>query len=256
MSFPNSSLPPSGGEVRWEVRRPARPPTLSNTPITHPLPPQLSPTAHPHSPQLRLSLPQNRSAEPCLSPRNNADAHPTPPPSTPLSTPAVNPRCQPLRRIPNKPEQIRTDPNKPEHRRTPRPDKDTPRIAPEHPKKNNPEHRRCPPAASHTTSLPQNSSLPPSRGETKRGVGRHECAMRVARELPPPPSSPPEEGGGTGKANRARGQRRTRRNTSDKCGTTDLSLPQNSGPGAYAGVSKPLAWRRQARKNGRRNRGA
>ena len=51
------------------------------------------------------------------------------------ATPSVNPRCQPLRRTPNNPEQIRTNLNKPEHRRTLRPDRDTPRITPEHPEK-------------------------------------------------------------------------------------------------------------------------
>ena len=63
---------------------------------------------------------------------------------------------QPLRRIPNNPEQIRTDPNKPEHRRTPRPDRGALRITPEQPEKNEPEHRRRP---------PQRPTPPPHRGE-------------------------------------------------------------------------------------------
>ena len=50
-------------------------------------------------------------------------------------TSSVNPRCQPLQHTPNNPEQIRTNLNKPEHRRTLRPDRETPRITPEHPEK-------------------------------------------------------------------------------------------------------------------------
>ena len=55
----------------------------------------------------------------------------------PVSTPAVNPSGTPRTTL-NKSEQIRTDPNKPEHRRTPRPDRTTPRITPEHHEKNQP----------------------------------------------------------------------------------------------------------------------
>ena len=40
----------------------------------------------------------------------------------------------------NNPEQIRTNLNKPERCRTPRPDREVFRIAPEHPEKNKPEH--------------------------------------------------------------------------------------------------------------------
>ena len=75
-------------------------------------------------------------------------------------TPSVNPRCQPLRRTPNNPEQIRTNLNKPEHCRTPRPDRETARITPDHLEKNKP---RTPPrrrtrredlAAARPTELP------------------------------------------------------------------------------------------------------
>ena len=53
-------------------------------------------------------------------------------------TPSVNPRCQPRRRTPNNPEQIRTNLNKPEHRQAPRPDRTTPESPPITPKKENP----------------------------------------------------------------------------------------------------------------------
>ena len=54
------------------------------------------------------------------------------------ATPSVNLRCQPLRRTPNNPEQIRTNLNKPEHRQTPRPDREAARITPDHPEKTKP----------------------------------------------------------------------------------------------------------------------
>ena len=57
----------------------------------------------------------------------------------------VNPPCQPLRRTPNNPEQIRTNLNKPEHRQAPRPDRPPPNC-PRTPEKTNPEHRRRPPS--------------------------------------------------------------------------------------------------------------
>ena len=114
--------------------------------------------------------------------------------SRPHANPIVNPRCQPLRHIPNKPEQIRTDPNKPEHRQTPRPDKDTPRIAPGHPQKTNPEHRRRPRAVSH---------LPPHL-RARRRYPAEPSARPLPQFTPPPPIPlpfpqfipPPFQGGG------------------------------------------------------------
>ena len=121
------------------------------------------------------------------------------------STPA------PLRRIPNKPEQVRTNLNKSEHRQAPRPDREPPGSPPNTQKKANPEHRRHPLKTSHSppsfprppsrhscagrnppSHLPSpNSSLPPLRGEVRWGVGGNE-RLPTARLTPrsPTPSAP------------------------------------------------------------------
>ena len=77
-------------------------------------------------------------------PRNNtpvnpnlANPHQNLTPSTPASTPTPSVNLT-LSTPPNNPEQIRTNLNKPEHRRTPRPDREPPRITPEHPEKTKP----------------------------------------------------------------------------------------------------------------------
>ena len=199
--FPNSSLPPGRGEVRWGVGRREPPPPALHAPITHPTPLSIFPAPSPSflrrqepplppnhatlTPEQECRTmppsPQHRRPAPHPSflrrqePNANADQNltevdarltkvdkgcqkltpstptPTPNPSKTQQnrnrahhpdTPSVNPRCQSLRHTPNNPEQIRTNLNKPEHRQAPRPDREHPRITPQHPEKNKP---RTPP---------------------------------------------------------------------------------------------------------------
>ena len=83
----------------------------------------------------------------------------------PVDTYSVNPRCQPLRRTLNNPEQIRTNLNKPEHRQAPRPDREAARITPQHPEKKE----------SRTPSPPTPSVIPAPPPP------RHSCAGRNPR---------------------------------------------------------------------------
>ena len=125
--FPNSSLPPSRGEVRWGVRSHEPPPPALHAPIAHAAPLSVTPTPPhpsflrrqepphtPHFPQLLLHSYQNRSAKPCLSLHNDADPQPQTPakhskPATPTAIPA--PQRQPsLSTLPADPEQTRTPP--------------------------------------------------------------------------------------------------------------------------------------------------
>ena len=91
----------------------------------------------------RLTKVDTVNPRPNPKPQQNT-AKPQPPHH--LDTSSVNLHCQPLRRTPNKPEQIRTNLNAAK-----RPDQieRPPESPPNTPKKKNPEHRRGPLAASH-----------------------------------------------------------------------------------------------------------
>ena len=73
---PSLVPPPFQGEVRWGVRGPTRPPTLSNTPITHPYPDCLSP----HTSTLPNSgYPHTRTEVPSHAPLPTTTPPPRPP---------------------------------------------------------------------------------------------------------------------------------------------------------------------------------
>ena len=174
----NSSLPPSRGEVRWGVGRTERAPLAACTPIartTHPPsylrpPPSLlrtpafptppPPPPHPTSviPAPRSVIPAPRSVIPAQAgtPRTADSPKPCYPDLIEERKCATMPTHPHPLHTPNNPEQIRTKLNKPKHRRTPRPDRNTPKITPEHPEKNKPEQRRHPLASPHPLHTPNN----------------------------------------------------------------------------------------------------
>ena len=82
--FPNSSLPPSRGEVRWGVGGHEPSPPVARAPIAHPTPPPPSrarPNRPPHFPLHPVARPQIAHPTPPPPSRAPSIAHPTPPPS-------------------------------------------------------------------------------------------------------------------------------------------------------------------------------
>ena len=128
--FPNSSLPPSRGEVRWGVGAPSQHQPLSNTPNRLPhhsrAPPRHSRAPPPSLPRHSRALPvipaqagTPTSPQPCYHTPRRTKVR-----SMPTSSNTDHPRAQTT--APHAAAALRTTPNKPEHRRTPRPDRTTP----------------------------------------------------------------------------------------------------------------------------------
>ncbi len=206
LPFPNSSLPPSRGEVRWGVRGNARLPTaLAYTPIAPPTIPAHSPPSPPtlrHScaPTVILLRPHRHSCAPpsFLRRQEPTSPHlPSPPPSPIHPSPLPGGRlgggceatrvCQPLSPTPRSPL-----PLFPHLSRRSRAPSVIPAPFP-------PFLRRQEPTPTTTPNPFPNSSLPPGRGEVRwgvRGNARLPTALAYTPIAPPtvathpPPSSP------------------------------------------------------------------